>query len=69
MVEKYGYCSIVASEGIKNKNKFISESGFKLFWTCTIKRFGSVLSGMVTKICNLNVIGQFLIIFKDQLDI
>ena len=67
MVKKHGYCSIVASEGIKSKNKFISESGLKdSFGHAQLGGLAPVLSNMVTKICNLNVIGQFLIIFKDQ---
>lgn len=50
MVEKHGYCSIVASEGIKNKNKFISESGLKdSFGHAQLGGLAPVLSNIVTK--------------------
>ena len=55
-IDKYGYCVIVASEGIKSKNKFISDSGLKdSFGHAQLGGVAPVLSDIVTSKLNIKV--------------
>ena len=55
-IDKYGYCVIVASEGIKSKNKFISDSGLKdSFGHAQLGGVAPVLSKIVTSKLNVKV--------------
>ena len=55
-INKYGYCVIVASEGIKSKNKFISDSGLKdSFGHAQLGGVAPVLSNMITSKLNVKV--------------
>ena len=55
-IDKYGYCVIVASEGIKSKNKFISDSGLKdSFGHAQLGGVAPVLSNIVTSKLNIKV--------------
>ena len=56
VINKYGYCVIVASEGIKSKNKFISDSGLKdSFGHAQLGGVAPVLSNMITSKLNIKV--------------
>ena len=56
VISKYGYCVIVASEGIKSKNKFISDSGLKdSFGHAQLGGVAPVLSNMITSKLNIKV--------------
>ena len=56
IIKKYGYCVIVASEGIKSKNKFISDSGLKdSFGHAQLGGVAPVLSNIVTSKLNIKV--------------
>ena len=56
VINKYGYCVIVASEGIKSKNKFISDSGLKdSFGHAQLGGVAPVLSNMITSVLNIKV--------------
>ena len=56
VINKYGYCVIVASEGIKSKNKFISDSGLKdSFGHAQLGGVAPVLSNMITSKLNTKV--------------
>ena len=56
VIKKYGYCVIVASEGIKSKNKFISDSGLKdSFGHAQLGGVAPVLSNMITSKLNIKV--------------
>ena len=56
VIDKYGYCVIVASEGIKSKNKFISDSGLKdSFGHAQLGGVAPVLSNMITSKLNIKV--------------
>tara|TARA_Y100000022_G_C13253563_1_gene378432 strand:+ start:1330 stop:2586 length:1257 start_codon:yes stop_codon:yes gene_type:complete len=56
IIKKYGYCVIVASEGIKSKNKFISDSGLKdSFGHAQLGGVAPVLSNMITSKLNIKV--------------
>ena len=56
VINKYGYCVIVASEGIKSKNKFISDSGLRdSFGHAQLGGVAPVLSNMITSKLNLKV--------------
>ncbi len=49
-IKKHGYCVIVASEGIKSKKKFISDSGLKdSFGHAQLGGVAPVLSNMITQ--------------------
>ena len=55
-IDKYGYCVIVASEGIKSKNKFISDSGLKdSFGHAQLGGVAPVLSNIVASKLNIKV--------------
>jgi len=48
-IKKYGYCVIVASEGIKNKGRFLSDSGLKdSFGHAQLGGVAPVLSSLIT---------------------
>ena len=56
VIKKYGYCVIVASEGIKSKNKFISDSGLRdSFGHAQLGGVAPVLSNMITSKLNIKV--------------
>ena len=56
IVKDNGYCVIVASEGIKSKNKFISDSGLKdSFGHAQLGGVAPVLSNIVTSKLNIKV--------------
>ena len=56
VTKHYGYCVIVASEGIKSKNKFISDSGLKdSFGHAQLGGVAPVLSHMITSKLNIKV--------------
>ncbi|MEC8077452.1 MAG: 6-phosphofructokinase [Pseudomonadota bacterium] len=56
VINKYGYCVIVASEGIKSKKKFISDSGLKdSFGHAQLGGVAPVLSNMITSKLNIKV--------------
>ena len=56
VIDKYGYCVIVASEGIKSKNKFISDSGLKdSFGHAQLGGVAPVLSNIITSKLNIKV--------------
>ena len=55
-IKKYGYCVIVASEGIRSKNKFISDSGLKdSFGHAQLGGVAPVLANMITSKLNIKV--------------
>ena len=56
VIKNYGYCVIVASEGIKSKNKFISDSGLRdSFGHAQLGGVAPVLSNMITAKLNIKV--------------
>ena len=56
VIKKCGYCVIVASEGIRSKNKFISDSGLKdSFGHAQLGGVAPILSNMITSKLNTKV--------------
>ena len=56
IINKYGYCVLVASEGINSKNKFISDSGLRdSFGHAQLGGVAPVLSNMITSKLNIKV--------------